>query len=83
MVKVYEKLGQSKALGLNGRPPRPIGALGSSKIYRVSGDTVLCYPLIFSGMLKYVKGPFNNHVDIFLPLFDHPPTPSEHAWTFS
>ena len=53
MVKVYEKLGQSKALGLNGRPPRPIGALGSSKIYRVSGDTVLCYPLIFSGM--YVK----------------------------
>ena len=49
MVKVYEKLGQSKALGLNGRPPRPIGALGSSKIYRVSGDTVLCYPLIFSG----------------------------------
>ena len=39
----------SLALGLNGRPPRPIGALGSSKIYRVSGDTVLCYPLIFSG----------------------------------
>ena len=30
-----------------GRPTRPIGALGTSKIYRVSGQTVLCYPLIF------------------------------------
>lgn len=30
-----------------GRPTRPIGALGTSKIYRISGQTVLCYPLIF------------------------------------
>jgi len=32
---------------LQGRPTRPIGALGTSKIYRISGQTVLCYPLIF------------------------------------
>ena len=47
LVKVYEHLGLSKQLGLKGRPTRPIGALGTSKIYRVSGQTVLCYPLIF------------------------------------
>jgi len=47
LVKVYEHLGLSKRLGLKGRPTRPIGALGTSKIYRISGQTVLCYPLIF------------------------------------
>ncbi|XP_046630944.1 probable phosphorylase b kinase regulatory subunit beta isoform X2 [Daphnia pulicaria] len=47
LVKVYEHLGLSKRLGLQGRPTRPIGALGTSKIYRISGQTVLCYPLIF------------------------------------
>ncbi|GBM73157.1 putative phosphorylase b kinase regulatory subunit beta, partial [Araneus ventricosus] len=31
LVKVYEYLGVSKKLGLKGRPPRPIGALGTSK----------------------------------------------------
>ncbi len=30
-----------------GRPTRPIGALGTSKIYRIAGQTVLCFPLIF------------------------------------
>ena len=32
MVKVYQMLGSSPILGLKGRPPRPIGALGSSKV---------------------------------------------------
>ena len=32
LVKVYEQLGVSKKLGLKGRPPRPIGALGTSKV---------------------------------------------------
>jgi phosphorylase kinase alpha/beta subunit len=34
-------------LGLRGRPSRPVGALGTSKVYRVCGETVLCYPLMF------------------------------------
>lgn len=55
MVKVFEKLGQDKKLGLSGRPARPIGALGSSKIYRVSGLTVLGYPLIFSATEFYIS----------------------------
>ena len=47
LVQVYEFLGVNRKLGLKGRPPRPIGALGTSKLYRICGQTVLCYPLIF------------------------------------
>ncbi|XP_017891139.1 probable phosphorylase b kinase regulatory subunit beta isoform X2 [Ceratina calcarata] len=47
LVKVYEKLGVNHKLNLQGRPSRPIGSLGTSKVYRVCGMTVLCYPLIF------------------------------------
>ncbi|XP_025426004.1 probable phosphorylase b kinase regulatory subunit beta isoform X2 [Sipha flava] len=47
LVKVYKNLGINSKLKLTGRPLRPIGALGTSKMYRVCGMTVLCYPLIF------------------------------------
>lgn len=47
LVQVYKFLGVNKKLGLTGRPPRPIGALGTSKLYRLHGQTVMCYPLIF------------------------------------
>ena len=55
MVKVFERLGNNSRLGLSGRPARPIGALGSSKLYRVSGQTVLCYPLTFSDSEFYIS----------------------------
>lgn len=32
LVKVYEQLGVNSKLGLTGRPLRPIGALGTSKV---------------------------------------------------
>jgi len=47
LVKVYEYLGVNQKLGLKGRPARPIGALGTSKLYRICGQTIICYPLIF------------------------------------
>ncbi|RWS29536.1 putative phosphorylase b kinase regulatory subunit beta-like protein [Leptotrombidium deliense] len=47
LVQIYEFLGVNKKLGLKGRPSRPIGALGTSKLYRICGQTILCYPLIF------------------------------------
>uniref|UniRef100_A0A0A9Y8S2 Phosphorylase b kinase regulatory subunit n=2 Tax=Lygus hesperus TaxID=30085 RepID=A0A0A9Y8S2_LYGHE len=47
LVKVYQHLGVNDKLKLTGRPKRPVGALGTSKVYRVAGMTVLCYPLIF------------------------------------
>ncbi|XP_041971437.1 probable phosphorylase b kinase regulatory subunit beta isoform X2 [Aricia agestis] len=47
LVHVYRELGLCPKLKLTGRPIRPVGSLGTSKIYRVCGMTVLCYPLIF------------------------------------
>lgn len=47
LVKVYEHLGIQTGLGLSGRPMRPIGVLGTSKIYRILGNTIVCYPLLF------------------------------------
>lgn len=75
MVKVYQHLGKNDALGLKGRPMRPIGILGSSKVmmvlncmltvrpnrgthlqlYRLCGQTVICYPLIFSSSEFYLS----------------------------
>ncbi|KAI6175597.1 Phosphorylase b kinase regulatory subunit [Aphelenchoides bicaudatus] len=47
MVKVFESLGKDKRLALSGRPARPFGPLSTSKIYRVRGETVICFPLTF------------------------------------
>jgi len=48
MVKVLKYMGTCSQLGLKGRPVRPIGSLGTSKVYRVCRQTVLCYPLVLS-----------------------------------
>lgn len=34
LIKVYQKLGINKKLNLQGRPARPIGSLGTSKVRR-------------------------------------------------
>lgn len=47
LIKVYQHLGVNSKVGLSGRPSRPVGSLGTSKVYRICGMTVLCYPLIF------------------------------------
>uniref|UniRef100_A0A6I8NCB0 Phosphorylase b kinase regulatory subunit n=1 Tax=Ornithorhynchus anatinus TaxID=9258 RepID=A0A6I8NCB0_ORNAN len=47
LVKAYFQLGINDKLGLSGRPDRPVGCLGTSKIYRILGKTVVCYPIIF------------------------------------
>nr|XP_033796705.1 phosphorylase b kinase regulatory subunit beta isoform X2 [Geotrypetes seraphini] len=47
LVKAYQHLGVNNKLGLSGRPDRPIGCLGTSKIYRILGKTVVCYPIVF------------------------------------
>lgn len=44
LVKAYKRLGINRKLGLSGRPPRPIGSLGTNKIYRILGRTVVTYP---------------------------------------
>ena len=55
LVRVFENMGRNSKLQLNGRPNRPIGSLGTSKLYRVCGKTVLCYPIIFSASEFYLS----------------------------
>uniref|UniRef100_F7AVX1 Phosphorylase b kinase regulatory subunit n=1 Tax=Xenopus tropicalis TaxID=8364 RepID=F7AVX1_XENTR len=45
--QAYLHLGVNNKLGLSGRPDRPIGCLGTSKIYRILGKTVVSYPIVF------------------------------------
>ncbi|XP_071503310.1 phosphorylase b kinase regulatory subunit beta-like [Diadema antillarum] len=54
LIKALTFLGQNEKLGLTGRPNRPIGIIGTSKIYRLLGRTVICYPLQFDLMDFYM-----------------------------
>ncbi|GAA56348.1 phosphorylase kinase alpha/beta subunit [Clonorchis sinensis] len=54
LVRVGKFMGCSQSLGLTGRPPRPVGQLGTSRFYRISGLTVLCYPLLFEAQDFYL-----------------------------
>ncbi|XP_069757775.1 phosphorylase b kinase regulatory subunit beta isoform X6 [Narcine bancroftii] len=47
LVKAYLHLGVNKKLKLSGRPNRPIGCIGTSKLYRILGKTIVCYPIVF------------------------------------
>ncbi|XP_048402628.1 phosphorylase b kinase regulatory subunit beta isoform X1 [Stegostoma tigrinum] len=47
LAKAYLYLGVNKKLKLSGRPNRPIGCIGTSKLYRILGKTVVCYPIVF------------------------------------
>ncbi|XP_072320630.1 phosphorylase b kinase regulatory subunit beta isoform X1 [Eucyclogobius newberryi] len=47
LVKAYRFLAVNNKLGLSGRPDRPVGCIGTCKIYRILGKTVVCYPIVF------------------------------------
>ncbi|TMS39891.1 hypothetical protein L596_006347 [Steinernema carpocapsae] len=55
MVQVFEFLGRDEKMKLSGRPPRPFGPLNTSKVFRVFGDTVLCFPLLFEVKDFYIS----------------------------
>jgi len=44
LIQVFQHIGENKKLGLSGRPMRPIGALATSKVYKIFGQTVVFYP---------------------------------------
>ena len=42
LAKAYEQLGVNKKLGLTGRPPRPIGGLGTAKVHIILIRNLIC-----------------------------------------
>uniref|UniRef100_A0A0X3PN91 Phosphorylase b kinase regulatory subunit n=1 Tax=Schistocephalus solidus TaxID=70667 RepID=A0A0X3PN91_SCHSO len=53
IVRACLFMGLSKRLRLNGRPPRPLGPIGTSKFYRICGSTVLVFPHLFENQSFY------------------------------
>ncbi|CAF2643856.1 unnamed protein product [Rotaria sp. Silwood2] len=47
LVNAYGHLGANGKFGFSGRPMRPIGVLGSCKVYQIGSKTIICYPLTF------------------------------------
>jgi phosphorylase kinase alpha/beta subunit len=44
LVKMLEKLGANEKLKLTGRPLRPVGGLGTSRVYHVGNTKMMFYP---------------------------------------
>ena len=63
LVKVFALMGEEPKLGLSGRPQRPIGVLGSSRVYRIMGRTVVAYPLVFDVADFYISSDTNSLID--------------------
>ena len=63
LVKVFSLMGEEPKLGLSGRPKRPIGALGSSQVYRIMGRTVVAYPLVFDVNDFYISSDANSLIN--------------------
>ncbi|CAF1066408.1 unnamed protein product [Rotaria sp. Silwood1] len=47
LVKAYGHLGANEKFGFSGRPMRPIGVLGTCKVYQIGSKSIICYPLTF------------------------------------
>lgn len=65
LIKVYKKLGVNQKLSLSGRPTRPFGSLATSKIYRILGRTVICYPIILDEKDFYMSLDMSLLIDEF------------------
>ena len=55
LQKAFALIGEDRAMGLSGRPKRPIGVLGSSCVYRIMGRTIVTYPLVFDVSDFYIS----------------------------
>ncbi|KAI0980085.1 hypothetical protein GJ496_001041, partial [Pomphorhynchus laevis] len=55
LVRAYSYLGVNGKLKFSGRPSRPIGVLGTCKVYRISSQMVICYPITFETIEFYIS----------------------------
>ncbi|CAF0784844.1 unnamed protein product, partial [Didymodactylos carnosus] len=59
----YGSLGVNEKFGFSGRPNRPIGVLGTCKVYRICSKTVVAYPLTFETNDFYMSADHNLLLD--------------------
>lgn len=41
LIKIFQQLGVNEKIGLTGRPPRPVGSLGTSKVHPIDNLQLL------------------------------------------
>jgi hypothetical protein len=62
---IYASLGSNTKLGLTGRPHRPIGSLGTCKVYRAAGRTYVFTPNFMDSMEFYLTSDNEFLVSLF------------------
>ncbi|KAF9976352.1 hypothetical protein BGZ73_008710 [Actinomortierella ambigua] len=65
LKQVYCALGQNNKLGLSGRPKRPIGSLGTSRLYRVQGHLYAFTPHFMDNEEFYLTSDNDYLISIF------------------
>jgi len=65
LKEVYAALGRNNKLGLSGRPKRPIGSLGTSRLYRVQGHLYAFTPHFMDNEEFYLTSDNDYLISIF------------------
>jgi len=65
LKEVYGALGQNAKLGLTGRPKRPVGSLGTSRLYRVQGHLYAFTPHFMDNEEFYLTSDNDYLISIF------------------
>ncbi|KAF9946925.1 hypothetical protein BGZ72_011015 [Mortierella alpina] len=65
LKEVYGALGRNSKLGLSGRPKRPIGSLGTSRLYRVQGHLYAFTPHFMDNEEFYLTSDNDYLISIF------------------
>ncbi|KAI7862430.1 glycosyl hydrolases family 15-domain-containing protein [Spinellus fusiger] len=67
LADVYYALGQNTKLGLTGRPKRPVGVLGTSRLYRIEGHIYAFTPHFMDSETFYL----NSDPDFLISAFEN------------
>ncbi|KAL0090533.1 glycosyl hydrolases family 15-domain-containing protein [Phycomyces blakesleeanus] len=67
LADVYHALGQNSKLGLTGRPKRPVGVLGTSRLYRIEGHIYVFTPHFMDSETFYL----NSDPDFLISAFEN------------
>ncbi|KAF9934053.1 hypothetical protein FBU30_003563 [Linnemannia zychae] len=65
LKEVYSALGKNAKLGLSGRPKRPVGSLGTSRLYRVQGHLYAFTPHFMDNEEFYLTSDNDYLISIF------------------
>ncbi|KAI8342265.1 glycosyl hydrolases family 15-domain-containing protein [Chlamydoabsidia padenii] len=78
LADVYHSLGHNTKLGLTGRPKRPVGVLGTSRLYRMEGHIYAFTPYFMDNEAFYL----NADPDLLVSTFESELAFARDNWSF-